>query len=202
MRALNFASILGSILDLILDQNSIIFQCLFALILKHSFCMILKVFLWFACNSDVLKSRFYYRKTAIFKDLHVFWKCWFFIIVLYILYQFWRHFLWYFRTLFMYNFVHRFLIVFWSKKDAQNGPKITPKSTPVRPRAASGFLASSGHLWTCHFYDFWCQNGSQNDLKITQSSPLMVPRTIKISHFPPNGRSGIVLLGVSGRICC
>ena len=28
----------------------------------------------------------------------------------------------------------------------------------------------------------------------------MVPRTIKISHFPPNGRSGIVLLGVSGRI--
>ena len=37
MRALNFASILGSILDLILDQNSLIFQCLFALILKHRF---------------------------------------------------------------------------------------------------------------------------------------------------------------------
>ena len=161
-----------------------------------------------------------------------------FIIVLCIFYQFWRHFLWYFRTLFMYNFVHRFLIVFWSKKDAQNGPKITPKSTPVRPRAASGFLASSGHLWTCHFYDFWCQNGSQNDSKIDPSAsqggvwrpgfirssldmpflrflmpkwvpkwlkndpiePPMVPRTIKISHFPPNGRSGIVLLGVSGRI--
>ena len=34
---LNFASILGSILDLILDQNSLIFQCLFALILKHRF---------------------------------------------------------------------------------------------------------------------------------------------------------------------
>ena len=34
---LNFTSILGSILDLILDQNSLIFQCLFALILKHRF---------------------------------------------------------------------------------------------------------------------------------------------------------------------
>ena len=34
---LNFASILGLILDLILDQNSLIFQCLFALILKHRF---------------------------------------------------------------------------------------------------------------------------------------------------------------------
>ena len=34
---LNFASILGSILDLILDQNSLIFRCLFALILKHRF---------------------------------------------------------------------------------------------------------------------------------------------------------------------
>ena len=34
---LNFTSILGSILDLILDQNSFIFQCLFALILKHRF---------------------------------------------------------------------------------------------------------------------------------------------------------------------
>ena len=34
---LNFASILGSILDLILDQNSLIFQRLFALILKHRF---------------------------------------------------------------------------------------------------------------------------------------------------------------------
>ena len=37
MRALNFASILGSILDLILDQKSLIFECLFALILKHRF---------------------------------------------------------------------------------------------------------------------------------------------------------------------
>ena len=34
---LNFASILGSILELILDQNSLICQCLFALILKHRF---------------------------------------------------------------------------------------------------------------------------------------------------------------------
>ena len=34
---LNFASILGSILELILDQNSLIFQCLFALILRHRF---------------------------------------------------------------------------------------------------------------------------------------------------------------------
>ena len=34
---LNFTSILRSIFDLILDQNSLIFQCLFALILKHRF---------------------------------------------------------------------------------------------------------------------------------------------------------------------
>ena len=34
---LNFTSILRSILDLILDQNSLIFRCLFALILKHRF---------------------------------------------------------------------------------------------------------------------------------------------------------------------
>ena len=106
-----------------------------------------------------------------------------FIIVLWIFYQFWRQFLWYFRTLFMYNFVHRFLIVFWSKKDAQNGPKITPKSTPVRPRAASGFLASSGHLWTRLFWDFWCQNGSQNDLKIYQSSPRWCPGSAKCRTF-------------------
>ena len=145
--------------------------------------MILKVFLWFACNSDVLKSRFYCRKTAIFKDLHVFWKCWFLSLFYNFFYQFWRHFLRYFRTLFMYNFVHRFLIIFWSKKGAQNGPKITPKSTPVRPRAASGFLASSGHLWTCHFYDFWCQNGSQNDLKMTQSSPQWCPGPSKYRTF-------------------
>ena len=136
-----------------------------------------------------------------------------FIIVLCIFYQFGRQLLWYFRTLFMYNFVHRFLIVFWSKKDAQNGPKITPKSTPVRPRAASGFLASSGHLWTCHFYDFWCQNGSQNNLKMTQSSPQGCPRPSKFRTFPQKVALGVswfqfafsenpfdVILGASGPI--
>ena len=94
-----------------------------------------------------------------------------FIIILSICCSILKSFLSYFRILFGYKFLHRFLMVFWSKNDAQNRPKMTQKSTQVRPRAASGFLASSGHLWTCHFYDFWCQNGSQNYFKITQSSP-------------------------------
>ena len=90
-----------------------------------------------------------------------------FIIILSIFCSILMSFLSHFRILFRYSFVHRFLMFFWSKSDAQNRPKMTPKSTPVRPRATSGFLASSGHLWTCYFYDFWCQNGSQNDLKMT-----------------------------------
>ena len=130
-----------------------------------------------------LKITFLLQKNSYFQGFTCILKVLIFIIVICVFYQFWRQFLWYFRTLFMYNFVHRFLIVFWSKKDAQNGPKITPKSTPVRPRAASGFLASSGHLWTCHFYDFWCQNGSQNDLKMTQSSPQWCPGPSKYRTF-------------------
>ena len=98
-----------------------------------------------------------------------------FIIILSICCSILMSFLSHFRILFGYNFLRRFSMVFWSKNDAQNRPKMTPKSTPVRPRAASGFLASSGHLWTCHFYDFWCQNGSQNDLKITQKWPSRAP---------------------------
>ena len=90
---------------------------------------------------------------------------------------------------------------------------MTPKSTPVRPRAASGFLASSGHLWTCHFYDFWCQNGSQNYLKMTQSSPQWCPGPSKFRTFPQKVALGAswfqlsfsenpfdVILGASGPI--
>ena len=69
----NFASILRSILDLILDQKSFIFQSV--LLNKNSssvFGVIIDVFLSCVCTSDVLKSRFYCRKTTIFKDLHVF----------------------------------------------------------------------------------------------------------------------------------
>ena len=106
-----------------------------------------------------------------------------FIVVLCIFRRFRCQLLMYFRILFEHNFVHRCLIVFWFKKDAQNGPKIMSKSTPVRPRAASGFLASSGHLWTRNFCDFWCQNGSQNNLKMTQSSPQWCPGPSKYRTF-------------------
>ena len=136
-----------------------------------------------------------------------------FIIILSICCSILMSFLSHFRILFGYNFLRRFSMVFWSKNDAQNRPKMTPKSTPVRPRAASGFLASSGHLWTCHFYDFWCQNGSQNALKMTQSSPQWCPGPSKFRTFPQKVALGAscfqlsfsenpfdVILGASGPI--
>ena len=153
-------------LDLILDQNSLIFQWFSALILKHAFICVYERFLMICLYLRYAKITFLLQKNNYFHGFTCILKVMIFIVVLCIFAPFWRYFLTHFRTFVGYSFVHRFLIVFWSKNDAQNQPKITPKSTPVRPRAASGFLASSGHLWTCHFYDFWCQNGSQNDLKI------------------------------------
>ena len=161
--------------------------------------MILKVFLWFACNSDVLKSRFYYRKTAIFTDLHVFWKCWFLSSFIYIL-SIWASifviFSHTFQLQFCSQFFKRFLVQKRCPKWTQNHPKIDPS-------------ASQGGLWLPgfirSFLDMpflrflmpkWLPKCAKND----PIEPPMVPRTIKVSHFPPNGRSGIVLLGVSGRI--
>ena len=130
-----------------------------------------------------LKITFLLQKNSYFQGFTYIIKTMSFIIILSICCSILMSFLSHFRILFGYNFLRRFSMVFWSKNDAQNRPKMTPKSTPVRPRAASGFLASSGHLWTCHFYDFWCQNGSQNDLKMTQSSPQWCPGPSKYRTF-------------------
>ena len=158
--ALNFASILASIWACFWKKNHWFVKDLLHWFRSIVFCKIMKVLTWFACTSDVLKSRFYCSETAMFTDLHAFSKLLFWWTVLCICPWFWCQLFTYFRILFEYIFVHRFFTLFWSKNDVQNRPKMTPKSTQVRPRAESGFLALSGHLWTYHFYDFWCQNGS------------------------------------------
>ena len=106
------------------------------------------------CAPRCPKMTFLLQKNSYFQGFTYIIKTMSFIIILSICCSILKSFVSYFRILFGYKFLHRFLIVFWSKNDAQNRPKMIPKSTPVRPRAASGFLASSGHLWTCHFYDF------------------------------------------------
>ena len=66
-------------------------------------------------------------------------------------------------------------------------PKIDPKWPQNRPKCVPGrSLASWLHLASCghtFFSDFWCQNGSQNDLKIYQSSPRWCPGSPKCRTF-------------------
>ena len=74
------------------------------------------------------------QKNSYFQGFTCILKVLSFIIVLCIFYQLWRQFLKYFRILFMYNFVHRFLTVFWSKQM----PKMDPKSIQNRPQCVPG----------------------------------------------------------------
>ena len=67
---------------------------------------------------DIPKSRFNCRKTAIFMDLHVFAKLSILSIIPCIFGRFRTPFLTYFRILFGYSFIHRFLMSF--------GPKMVP----------------------------------------------------------------------------
>ena len=115
----------------------------------------MKVLTWFACTSDVLKSRFYCSKTIIFKDLHAFSKLLFLSTFLCIFPRFWCHFFTYFRRLFEYTFVHWFLTLFWPGRslaswlhlasfghaffeifDAKMAPKMTWKYTSRAPDGA------------------------------------------------------------------
>ena len=66
-----FASILGSSLGFILDQKSHIFRLSFNMNFKLRFLCNHASFLLFLGALDIPTQRFYYRKTAIFKDLHV-----------------------------------------------------------------------------------------------------------------------------------
>ena len=161
--------------------------------------MILKVFLWFACNSDVLKSRFYCGKTTIFKDLHVFWKCWF-LSSFYLLFinfgvnlcDIFAHFS---CTILFIDF----LSFFGPKKM----PKMDPKSPQNRSQCVPGRRLASWLHPVIFGHAIFTISDAKMAPKMFKNDPIeppMVPRTIKISHFPPNGRSGIVLLGVSGRI--
>ena len=99
--------------------------------------MILKVFLWFACNSDVLKSHFYCRKTAIFKVLHTLSKQWVLSLFYRFVAQFWSHFCHIFAYFLATSFFIDFQRFFGPKpmpkidpKWPQNRRKINPRSNP------------------------------------------------------------------------
>ena len=111
-------------------------------------------------------------------------------------------------ALFLKIFSHTFHVQFCSSifncflvqkrcpKSTQNDPKIDPSASQGGVWLP-GFIRSSLDM---PFLRFLMPKWLPKCLKNDPIEPPMVPRTIKISHFPPNGRSGIVLLGVSGRI--
>ena len=137
--------------------------------------MILKVFLWFACNSDVLKSCFYCRKTSIFKVLHTSYiiKTMSFIIILSICCSILKSFLSHFRILFGVNVLHWFLFFFWSESDAQ----IRSKMSPNRPQCVPGRRLAS-----------WLHPVIFGHTIFTISDAKMAPKmTYKLTNRAPNG---------------
>ena len=148
--------------------------------------MILKVFLWFACNSDVLKSRFYCRKTAIFKDLHVFWKCWLLSLFYIFLINFgvnvcdiFAHF----SCKILFIVFNCFLVQKRCPKWTQNHPKIDPSASQGGVWLP-GFIRSSLDMPFLRFLmPKRLPNWSKNDLKMTQSSPQWCPGPSKYRTF-------------------
>ena len=101
-----------------------------------------------------------------------------------------------FHVQFCSQIFNRFLVQKRCPKWTQNHPKIDPSASQGGVWLP-GFIRSSLDMPFLRFLmPKWLPKCAKND----PIEPPMVPRTIKISHFPPNGRSGIVLLGVSGRI--
>ena len=152
----------------------------------------MNVFVSFVCTSYFLTSRFYYRKTAIFKDLHAWSKLHILSCFLCILCRF-RAQLWiHFRILLGYRCVDRFLMFFCPKtmpKIDQKWPQNRPQCVPGRSLASWLHLVIFGHAIFTIFDAKFAQKIRKN---VRVEAPL-APRTIEISRFSRKWRVGRVL---------
>ena len=90
-------------------------------------------------------------------------------------------------------------IDFWRYLIQKRCPKSTKNEAKIDPSASQGGVWLPGSIWLAvdkHFLRFLMPNGSQNDLKIYQSSPRWCPGSAKCRTFPQT-----VALGASfGRL--
>ena len=106
-----------------------------------------RCFLPLVCTSDVLKSRFYYSKTIIFKDLHAFSKLSFLSTCLSIFLDLVSNF---------HVFSHTFWIYFCSSMfDVILMQKRCPKSTKNDPKIVSSSIKELNSIQAPQHFDFY-----------------------------------------------
>ena len=118
-----------------------------------------------------------------------FFKLFLRITFFYIFPWFWCQWFTYFRILVEYTFVNGFDVILMQKRC----PKTTNNYAKIDPSASQGGVWLPGSIWLAVDMPFlrclmpkWFRKWPENILV----EPPMVPRVTKMSHFPPNGRSG------------